>query len=1362
MLSEPNIFQHELQSTVGELGDQYCMYLNTDDLYDPELALIRSRIVGGTLLLWAVHMDPFVTIHPTGSSSFSVLILKIPDYQTSIHISLYLPTSGKDQDFITELTNLHICLGHLADLHPDAALFIRGDSNVNYNNKSRSALLSQLTATFSLSRVSLNHATYHHFTGGGAHDSEIDVLLYTDMPGVTEKMITILCKLDYPQILSHHDVIISQCCIPSRPKIIPVCDNLVSAPRLPNTRERIIWSAKGATEYCNLVMPALQQLRDTWLVPDSTVCMSIVLQLSNFIMTTGASMTNKVTSLSSHHSSRSLCTPRPIRIAKQRLRRAHRRFKRNRSESSKDFYNYELKSYKRTLRLFRLQQQTKVEERLLDILTSNPSSVYNFIRSYRNKNDGSQTRIEKLTVHDKIYHGAKVPDGFYDAMTSLKSCNTSALLAEPAIAEQLDTYSHISKLCVNSGSLPQLSYVEAARLLGRLKKNVNDYFSITALHYLHAGEEGILHFQALLNSVVREVDNASLTELNTAHGIIHYKGHKKDKTSERSYRCISTCPFLSKALDLYVRDLHQEQWNNVQASTQYQGPGSSHELASLLLTEVIQHSLHVARKPVFLLALDAQSAFDRCLRQILICELFKTGTNNEALKLVDNRLKSRCTIYEWDKQLMGPAPDMTGFEQGGINSSEYYKLYNNEQLETAQASGLGVDLGNVVISAIGQADDVILCSNDIDSLRLLVRLTESYCTKYRVKLVASKTKLLGYANPGQQHLIDHAKLINPVTVDGQLVPFVNEAEHVGILRNTAGNMPNIINRIAAHKSGLSFILSAGLARGKQGNPAASLRVHQVYGESKLFSGLASLSLNKSEIRIIDNYYQRIVMNLQRLHQNTPRSFVFLQAGCLPGEAILHRKQLTLFLMVCHLPHDPLHIHARHVLVAGKSSARSWFHQIRQLCLLYELDHPILLLDNPPPKTSFKSLIKERIITHWENILREEAASLPSLKYFVTENACLSSPHLIWTTATTTSHETRKATILSRMASGRFRSEYMARHWSGDVNGYCKADTCTEVVGNLEHLLLHCPALSSVRTRLWDMFFEQSVQYPALYTFLQKLEKSPPQSKLQFILDPTAFNEILEIWNLFGQSVINHIYYLTRTYAYYIYRQKQILLGFWSTDNLQSKKHSIPRHKNNPQANTNSYLVSGKPLAQPVVAGPVLTAPLVPASDGQEAESGAGDRRAQQATQPGLPRPARSASDGTMPAAVPSEVLQPTTTATQLTLSGATQACLVANTHLPRPRVSHQGCGGGTPASTATSPVTTFSVTKQTHAGQGDNGASHERRDQNILCMQYSAGGLPCAWYRGGQCGGGDCAGGSASGNSQNFNFPQLANSEQSV
>ena len=147
------------------------------------------------------------------------------------------------------------------------------------------------------------------------------------------------------------------------------------------------------------------------------------------------------------------------------------------------------------------------------------------------------------------------------------------------------------------------------------------------------------------------------------------------------------------------------------------------------MTEVIQHSIYVLKQPVFLLALDAQSAFDRCLRQILICELYKAGQSDDSLVLIDNRLASRSTVYEWNRELLGPAQDETGFEQGAINSSDYYKLYNNEQLVTAQASSLGVDIGSSVVSAVGQADDVLLCGNSIDSLRLLATLTEKYCDK---------------------------------------------------------------------------------------------------------------------------------------------------------------------------------------------------------------------------------------------------------------------------------------------------------------------------------------------------------------------------------------------------------------------------------------------------------------------------------------------------------------------------------------------------------------------------------------------------------------------------------------------------------
>ena len=42
---------------------------------------------------------------------------------------------------------------------------------------------------------------------------------------------------------------------------------------------------------------------------------------------------------------------------------------------------------------------------------------------------------------------------------------------------------------------------------------------------------------------------------------------------------------------------------------------------------------------------------------------------------------------------MGPVNDELGLEQGGLNSSDMYKLYNNELLVSAQRSEQGVDLG---------------------------------------------------------------------------------------------------------------------------------------------------------------------------------------------------------------------------------------------------------------------------------------------------------------------------------------------------------------------------------------------------------------------------------------------------------------------------------------------------------------------------------------------------------------------------------------------------------------------------------------------------------------------------------------------
>jgi hypothetical protein len=81
-------------------------------------------------------------------------------------------------------------------------------------------------------------------------------------------------------------------------------------------------------------------------------------------------------------------------------------------------------------------------------------------------------------------------------------------------------------------------------------------------------------------------------------------------------------------------------------------------------------------------------------------------------------------------------------EQGGKNSIKFYKISNNEQLSTAQASGLGTSVMDNVVADIGQADGDALLSDEITQLQLLLQLTLSYCQKYQVTLFALKTNLL--------------------------------------------------------------------------------------------------------------------------------------------------------------------------------------------------------------------------------------------------------------------------------------------------------------------------------------------------------------------------------------------------------------------------------------------------------------------------------------------------------------------------------------------------------------------------------------------------------------------------------------------
>ena len=190
----------------------------------------------------------------------------------------------------------------------------------------------------------------------------------------------------------------------------------------------------------------------------------------------------------------------------------------------------------------------------------------------------------------------------------------------------------------------------------------------------------------------------------------------------------------------------------------------------------------------------------------------------------------------------------------GAGWQDFYKVQNNSQLETAQDSLLGFDIGGaeeLVVSGIGQADDVLLLSNDIFALLNLLHFTLQYCERNHVTLRADKTKLQVFSNKNSEMDAFYAR-----AVYGETINFSDEAEHVGITRSNSGNLMHLSSRFAAHKKSLAAVLPFGLARGHRGNPAASLCLNNLYATPVLLSGLGSLVLHNTEITMLDNYLKK--------------------------------------------------------------------------------------------------------------------------------------------------------------------------------------------------------------------------------------------------------------------------------------------------------------------------------------------------------------------------------------------------------------------------------------------------------------------------------------------------------------------------
>ena len=244
--------------------------------------------------------------------------------------------------------------------------------------------------------------------------------------------------------------------------------------------------------------------------------------------------------------------------------------------------------------------------------------------------------------------------------------------------------------------------------------------------------------------------------------------------------------------------------------------------------------------------------------------------------------------------------------------------------------------------------------------------------------------------------------------------------------------------------------------------------------------------------------------------------------------------LGLLGMIARLgPNNILHKHGRHTLLSASTtsaSKSSWFLTVRDISKKYDLPDPLTVLQLPPTKYQWKTKCKSKVTDIFEQKLRAEAEMLPSLEFFRPAFMSLSKPHPMWSHAGSP-FEVSKAVIAARMLSGRYRTDLLSKHWTRDnPNGFYRLPGCSNQEGNLQHILLSCPALADSRASMISMWSNFMVSKPTLLPIVRHYTITEERLFMQLHLDPSCLPLVI-LNSKADPDIMKHCLYLSRTWCF---------------------------------------------------------------------------------------------------------------------------------------------------------------------------------------------------------------------------------------
>ena len=336
-----------------------------------------------------------------------------------------------------------------------------------------------------------------------------------------------------------------------------------------------------------------------------------------------------------------------------------------------------------------------------------------------------------------------------------------------------------------------ISLDEVTRGIKLLKSNKVDGSSgHSSNHFIHGTE--FLHqiLANLLSDMLRH--GYASPEFNMSIILPIVKNRKKSISDSSNYRAIALSSVLSKLCDIVIIDKQR----SVLKSSDFQfgfKENSSTTQCTFVFNEVVQYYINNGGR-VYATFLDASKAFDSVKFDKMFDLLLQKGICPLVARfLVYIYLNQSCCV-KWGSSNSFTFNIKNGVKQGGILSPYLFNLYIDILLLQLSKCGYGCHIGNQYMGSFAYADDLILLSPTVSSLKAQLHVCEMFSNDYNIKFNTEKSKLIAYGG-NDVHIKFQGKMIPACSIENHIGHLVGKDFNVQkeMIQNACNEMYGKLN-----------------------------------------------------------------------------------------------------------------------------------------------------------------------------------------------------------------------------------------------------------------------------------------------------------------------------------------------------------------------------------------------------------------------------------------------------------------------------------------------------------------------------------------------------------------------------------------